>query len=82
MPFKGPIKSEHIAYSGDIIKAIVIEVFLSLKGAMSRFEKDLLIDALKSSHGNMRIAAKTLETTERIFGYKIKKYYINPKQYR
>jgi Nif-specific regulatory protein len=54
----------------------------SLEDAVARFEKDLLIDALKSSRGNMRIAAKTLETTERIFGYKIKKYYINPKQYR
>ena len=54
----------------------------SLEDAVSRFEKDLIIDTLKSSRGNMRQAAKALETTERIFGYKIKKYYINPKQYR
>jgi len=54
----------------------------SLEDAVSRFEKDLLIDALKSSRGNMRRAAKALETTERIFGYKIKKYDINAKQYR
>jgi Nif-specific regulatory protein len=54
----------------------------SLEDAVSRFEKDLIIDTLKSSRGNMRKAAKALETTERIFGYKIKKYYINPKQYR
>jgi Nif-specific regulatory protein len=37
---------------------------------------------LKSSRGNIRQAAKILETTERIFGYKIKKYDINPKQYK
>jgi Nif-specific regulatory protein len=54
----------------------------SLEDAVTRFEKDLLIDALKSSRGSMRRAAKALETTERIFGYKIKKYLINPKQYR
>ena len=55
---------------------------LSLEDSVARFEKELLIDALKSSRGNMRQAANALETTERIFGYKVKKYDINPKQYR
>ena len=54
----------------------------SLDEAVSRFERDLLIDALKSSRGNIRKAAKGLNTTERIFGYKVKKYNIKPKQYR
>lgn len=54
----------------------------SLKGAIERFEKEFLIDALKSSRGNMRQASINLETTERIFGYKVKKYGINPRQYR
>jgi Nif-specific regulatory protein len=54
----------------------------SLNGAMERFGRELLIDALKSSRGNMRQAAKNLETTERIFGYKVRKYDINPKQYK
>ncbi len=54
----------------------------SLSDAIERFERELLIDALKSSRGNMRQAAKALETTERIFGYKVKKYGISPKQYR
>ena len=45
-------------------------------------EKTLLIDALKSSRGNMRQAAMALKTTERIFGYKVNKYAIIPKQYR
>jgi len=54
----------------------------SLKEAVERFEMDLIIDALKNTRGNMRQAAKTLQTTERIFGYKVKKYNINPKQYR
>ncbi len=54
----------------------------SLKEAVERFERELLIDALKSSRGNMRQAAKALKTTERIFGYKVRMYAIQPKQYR
>lgn len=54
----------------------------SLGEAVERFERELLIDALKNSRGNMRQAAKDLETTERIFGYKVKKYSINPKRYK
>ncbi|MCF8145057.1 MAG: sigma 54-interacting transcriptional regulator [Deltaproteobacteria bacterium] len=54
----------------------------SLVEAVDRFERELLIDALKSSRGNMRQAAMALKTTERIFGYKVKKYGIEPKQYR
>jgi len=54
----------------------------SFDDAVARFEMDLLIDALKSSRGNMRRAAKSLATTERIFGYKVKKYRINPRKYR
>jgi Nif-specific regulatory protein len=54
----------------------------SLEDAVESFERELLIDALKSSRGKMRQAAKALETTERIFGYKAKKYHINPKQYK
>ena len=54
----------------------------SLADAVERYEKELLIDALKSSRGNMRRAAKDLRTTERIFGYKVKKYKIKARQYR
>jgi Nif-specific regulatory protein len=54
----------------------------SLKDAVERFEKELLIEALKNSRGNMRKAALTLNTTERIFGYKVQKYSIDSKRYR
>jgi Nif-specific regulatory protein len=46
------------------------------------FERELLIDALKTSRGNVKRAARALVTTERIFGYKAKKYHINARQYR
>lgn len=54
----------------------------SLIDAVERYERELLIDALKTSRGNMRRAAKSLKTTERIFGYKVRKYDIAPRQYR
>jgi len=54
----------------------------SLQESIERFERELLIDALKTSRGNMRKAAQNLETTERIFGYKVKKYGIDPRRYR
>ncbi len=54
----------------------------SLKDAVDKYEKEIIIDSLKSSRGNMRKAATSLKTTERIFGYKVKIYAINPKIYR
>ena len=54
----------------------------SLKEASEQFERELLIDALKTARGNMRQAAGALKTTERIFGYKAKKYGIDGRKYR
>ena len=46
----------------------------SLADAIEQFEKDLIVDALKSARGNRAKAARLLGTTERIIGYKIRKY--------
>ncbi|MBW1681625.1 MAG: sigma 54-interacting transcriptional regulator [Deltaproteobacteria bacterium] len=53
-----------------------------LSEAVERLERELIVDALKSSRGNMRRAARSLKTTERIFGYKVKKYAIEPRRYK
>lgn len=53
----------------------------SLKSLVETYERDLISDALKSARGNMAQAARSLEATQRIFGYKVHKYNINPKQY-
>lgn len=53
----------------------------TLKEQVESYERDLITDALKSSRGNMAAAARELKTTQRIFGYKVHKYSINPKQY-
>jgi Nif-specific regulatory protein len=55
---------------------------VSLVTAIEAYESDLIQDALKSTRGNVAKAAKMLDTTERILGYKIKKYNIAPKRFR
>jgi Nif-specific regulatory protein len=46
------------------------------------FERDIIIDALKSTQGNMAAAARLLATSERILGLRVKKYRIQSRQYR
>jgi len=55
---------------------------VSLQTAVEAYEKDLIQDALKTTRGNRAKAARLLDTTERIIGYKVKKYGINPKRFR
>lgn len=50
---------------------------LTLSEAVASYEKDLIQDALKSTRGNRAKAARLLGTTERIIGYKVKKYGID-----
>ncbi|MBU1694645.1 MAG: sigma 54-interacting transcriptional regulator [Verrucomicrobia bacterium] len=53
----------------------------NLKGLVESYERDLIRDSLKSSRGNIAAAARALDSTQRILGYKIMKYKIDPKQY-
>jgi Nif-specific regulatory protein len=50
--------------------------------AVAAFEKDLILDALKTARGNRAKAARLLETTERIVRYKIRKHGIDPARFR
>lgn len=50
---------------------------VSLDQAVGAFEKELILDALKTVRGNRARAARMLDTTERILGYKVKKYEID-----
>jgi Nif-specific regulatory protein len=54
----------------------------SLTEAVEAYEKDLLQDALKTTRGNRAKAAKLLHSTERIIGYKVKKYGLDCQRYR
>jgi len=50
----------------------------SLEAQVGELERDLLLDALKTTRGNQAQAAKLLSTTERILRYKVRKYAIDP----
>ena len=54
----------------------------SLADAVEQYEKDLILDALKSARGNRAKAARLLDTTERIIGYKVRKYGIEIGRFR
>jgi Nif-specific regulatory protein len=54
----------------------------SLADSVEQYEKDLIVDALKSARGNRAKAARLLGTTERIMGYKVRKYGIDPGRFR
>ena len=56
------LESEHDVYTADK---------LSLKEKVNRYEKKIIIDMLDSVNGNISRAAKSLNTTHRILGYKI-----------
>ena len=55
---------------------------LSLSAAVEAYERDLIQDALKTTRGNRARAVKLLDTTDRILGYKVKKYSIDSKRFR
>src|SRR5215813_1635449 len=54
----------------------------SLEAAVAAYESDIIQDALKTTRGNRKRAAQLLDTTERIIGYKVKKYGIDCSRYR
>lgn len=61
--------------SGTIPKA-------SLEEAVSKLEREMLIDALKNTRGNVTQAAEMLKTTVRKFGYKARRYGVDYRDYR
>ena len=54
----------------------------SIEDHIGNVEREMIVDAMKNTRGNMARAAKLLKTTERKFGYKVKKYGIDYRQYR
>jgi Nif-specific regulatory protein len=55
---------------------------LSLEDAVAHLEKEILMDSLKNTKGNIHAAAKLIGITVRKFSYKAAKYSINYKDYR
>jgi len=54
----------------------------SLAEAVEQYEKELILDALKSARGNRARAARLLSSTERVVNYKVRKYRIDWRRFR
>ena len=54
----------------------------TLQVTLQRVERELLLEALKSSRGNMASAAQTLGITERIMGLRVRKYRLESRRFR
>jgi len=55
---------------------------VSLKDAVAGYERDLILDALKTTRGNRAKAARLLDTTERILNYKVQGYGIDVRRFK
>ena len=55
---------------------------LSLEDAVANLEKEMIIDALKNTRGNITLATQILKTTVRKFSYKANQYSIDYRHYR
>ena len=53
----------------------------SLKERIDLYERDIIVDAIKRSNGNLAATARDLGTTARIIGYKVKELGIDYKRY-
>jgi Nif-specific regulatory protein len=73
------IRSEHLPPSLQMVRKTEYASRRTMVEIIENMEKELIVDALKKSGGRQRKAAKDLGITERILGYKIKKYNIHPK---
>ncbi len=54
----------------------------ALEDAVANLEREIIVDTLKATRGNMAKAAQVVKTTERKFAYKAKKYGIDYRLYR
>jgi len=53
-----------------------------LEAVLDGVEREMILEALKSSRGNMARAARNLGITERVMGLRVKKHGIDPQRFR
>jgi len=78
----GVIHGHHLPPTLQSAESTDTKLHATLQEELDSFEKELILDALKSSKGNAARAARTLGLTERIMGLRIDKYHIDPKRFR
>jgi Nif-specific regulatory protein len=78
----GVIHGHHLPPTLQTAEASGTTQATTLKESLERLERELILDALKSSRGNMAKAARTLGVTERVMGLRVNHYGIEPKRFR
>jgi Nif-specific regulatory protein len=78
----GVIHGHHLPPTLQTAEASNTVTRVSLTESVEALERDLLQDALKTTRGNAAKAARLLDTTERIFNYKARRYGIDAKRFR
>jgi Nif-specific regulatory protein len=53
-----------------------------LQDEVDTYERTLLLDALKSTNGNMAAAARILGISERVVGLRIRRFNIDPRRFK
>jgi Nif-specific regulatory protein len=76
------IHSHHLPPTLQTAEASDTMVRVNLSDAVAAYEKDLIQDTLKSTRGNRAKTARLLGSTERIIGYKVRKYGIDCRRFR
>ena len=76
------IQTYHLPPSLQMVKEYHTAPGASLEDAVENLERDRIVDALKTTRGNMAKASQALGITERQFAYKTKKYGIDFRWYR
>ena len=78
----GVIHGHHLPPSLQTADATGTPVSGSFEVLMQAYEREILVEAVKNSRGNMAKASRLLGTTTRILSYRLQKLDINPKQHK
>ena len=76
------VHAHHLPPTLQTAEATGTSATATLRDSMEAFEKDALLDSLKSARGNRAKAARLLGTTERIFNYRVRKYGIDWRRFK
>ena len=79
---EGIIYSHHLPLTLQTTKIDEGRKVGSLDDTINNMERELIIDALRTTHGNMAKAARKLGITERIMGLRVSKHGIKAKKYK
>jgi len=78
----GVIHGYHLPATLQTAEATATEPKSTLETALNAFEREMIIEELKVTGGNLAQAARQLGLTERIMGLRVKKFGINPRMFR